>query len=69
MQTLNLTGTGTGLLGRLTGNYFLQDGGTGQTAFNDSSTDTLTGLAGSVAGTADKVTDLSALDQAFLSGL
>ena len=68
----NLTDTGTGLLSRLNANYFLLDSGSGQTVFNDSSSDTLTGSTGSdwfFAGTADKVTDLSTLDQAFIFGL
>ncbi|MBI1915182.1 MAG: PKD domain-containing protein [Planctomycetes bacterium] len=68
----NLTDTGTGLLSRLNGNYFLLDSGTSQTVFNDSSSDMLTGGLGSdwfFVGTADKVTDLSALDQAFIFGL
>jgi hypothetical protein len=50
----------------------LLDSGNGQTVFNDSSTDTETGSAGSdwfFACTADKLTDLSALYQAFLFGL
>jgi len=50
----------------------LLDSGNGQTIFNDASSDTLTDSAGSdwfFAGTADKITDLSALDQAFLFGL
>src|SRR5262249_49813573 len=67
----DLTDTGTGLLSRLNGDYFLLDGGSGQTVFNDSSSDTLTGSAGSdwfFAGTADRITDLSALDQAFVFG-
>jgi len=61
-----------GFLSRLNGDYFLLDSGCGQTVFNDSSSDTLTGSAGSdwfFAGTADKVTDLSAFDQAFIFGL
>ena len=65
----NLTDTGSGLLSRLNANYFLiQD----QTVFNDSSTDTLTGSAGMdwfFAGNADKITDLSAADQAFICSL
>lgn len=55
-----------GFLSRLNGNYFLiQD----VTVFNDSSKDTLTGSAGLdwfFAGTADKVTDLSDADKAFI---
>jgi Ca2+-binding RTX toxin-like protein len=55
-----------GFLSRLNGDYFLiQD----VTVFNDSSKDTLTGSAGSdwfFAGTADKITDLSASDKAFI---
>jgi len=54
------------------GDYFLLDSGSGQTVFNDASSDTLTGSAGSdwfFAGTADKLTDLNALDQAFIFGL
>ena len=68
---VELTDTGTGLLSRLNADYFLLDSGSGQTVFNDSSTDTETGSAGSdwfFAGTADKVTDLSASDQAFIFG-
>src|SRR5439155_17228318 len=68
----NLTDTGSGLQWRLNADYFLLDSGSGQTVFNDSSSDTLTGSAGSdwfFAGTADKVTDLSASDQAFIFGL
>jgi Ca2+-binding RTX toxin-like protein len=71
-RVANLTDTGSGLLSRLNGNYFLLDSGSGQTVFNDSSSDILTGSAGSdwfFAGTADKVTDLSALDQAFIFGV
>jgi len=59
-------------LSRLNGAYSLLDQGSGQTVFNDTASDTLTGSAGSdwfFAGTADKVTDLSASDQAFLFGL
>jgi uncharacterized delta-60 repeat protein len=55
-----------GFLSRLNGNYFLiQD----VTVFNDSSQDTLTGSAGSdwfFAGTADKITELSDADKAFI---
>src|SRR5438309_2280285 len=61
----NLTDTGTGLLSRLNGDYFLQDSGTGQTGFNDSSTDTLTGGAGSggrYALNATTVSDDSSVD-------
>jgi hypothetical protein len=61
-----------GFLSWLNSNYFLLDGGSGQTVFNDASKDTLTGSAGSdwfFAGTADKVTDLSASDLAFIFGL
>ncbi len=59
-------------LSRLNGAYFLLDQGSGQTVFNDSASDTLMGSAGSdwfFAGTADKITDLSALDKAFLFGV
>jgi streptogramin lyase len=61
-----------GFLSRLNGAYFLLDQGSGQTVFNDASSDRLTGSAGSdwfFAGTADKVTDLSASDLAFIFGL
>src|SRR5206468_5497446 len=61
-----------GFLSRLNGAYFLLDSGSGQTVFNDSSSDTLTGSAGSdwfFAGAADKITDLSALDQTFMLGV
>jgi Ca2+-binding RTX toxin-like protein len=71
-RVANLTDTGSGLMSRLNGAYFLLDSGSGQTVFNDSSSDTLTGSAGSdwfFAGTADKVTDLSASDQVFCLGL
>jgi hypothetical protein len=55
-----------GFLSRLNGDYFLvQD----VTVFNDSSQDTLTGSAGSdwfFAGTADKISDLSDADKAFI---
>jgi Ca2+-binding RTX toxin-like protein len=71
-RVANLTDSGSGLLSSLNAAYFLLDSGSGQTVFNDSSSDTLTGSAGSdwfFAGTADKVTDLSALDQAFIFGL
>src|SRR5207253_543939 len=55
-----------GFLSRLNGDYFLiQD----VTVFNDSSKDTLTGSAGSdwfFAGAADKLTDLSDADKAFI---
>jgi Ca2+-binding RTX toxin-like protein len=65
-RVANLTDTGSGLLSRLNGNYFLiQD----QTVFNDASQDRLTGSAGSdwfFAGTADKITDLNAIDRAFI---
>ena len=57
---------------RRNGNYLLLDSGSGQKLFNDSSCDMLTGSAGSdwfFAGTADKITDLNALDQAFILGL
>jgi Ca2+-binding RTX toxin-like protein len=71
-RTANLTDTGTGLLSRLNGDYFLLDSGTGQTVFNDASHDTLTGSAGSdwyFAGLADQVTGLTALDLAFIFGV
>jgi Ca2+-binding RTX toxin-like protein len=61
-----------GFLVRLNDAYFLLDQGSGQTVFNDSSTDTLTGSAGSdwfFAGTADKITDLTKIDQAFIFGV
>lgn len=64
--------TGTGLLSRLNGDYFLLDSGSGRTVFNDASSDTLTGSTGSdwfFAGTADKITDLSNLDEALIFGL
>jgi hypothetical protein len=50
----------------------LLDSGAGQTVFKDTSSDTLTGSAGSdsfFAGLADKVMDLNAIDQAFFFGL
>jgi Ca2+-binding RTX toxin-like protein len=56
---------------RLNGAFFLLDQGSGQTVFNDSGADTLTGSAGSdwyFAGTADKVTDLSDADKLFIFG-
>ncbi|HMC67265.1 MAG TPA: calcium-binding protein, partial [Gemmataceae bacterium] len=58
-----------GFANRLNGNFFLIDAGVGQTVFNDSSKDVMTGSAGSdwfFAGTADKITDLSAADRAFI---
>ena len=62
-----------GIQYRLNGAYFLLDQGSGQTVFNtDGSKDTETGGLGSdwfFAGTADKITDLSGLDQAFIFGL
>jgi hypothetical protein len=67
-RVANLTNTGSGLLSRLNGDYFLVQG---QTVFNDASKDQLTGSAGTdwfFAGTADKVTDLSDLDRAFIFG-
>ena len=70
-RVANLTDTGTGLLGRLNGDYFLLDSGSGQTVFNDASSDALTGSAGSdwlFAGTADQVTGLSDADRLFLFG-
>jgi Ca2+-binding RTX toxin-like protein len=70
-RVANLTDTGTSLLDRLNADYFLLDSGSGQTVFNDDSADALTGSAGSdwsFAGTADKITDLSAKDQAFIFG-
>ena len=54
-----------GFANRLNGNYFQIDTGAGQTVFNDASKDTLEGEAGLdwfFAGTADKVTDLTARD-------
>jgi len=72
-RVANLTNTGTGLGSRLNGVNFLLDQGSGQTVFNsDGSKDTETGGLGSdwfFVGTADKITDLSALDQAFIFGL
>ena len=61
-----------GFLARLNDSYFLLDQGSSQTVFNDSSTDTLTGSASSdwfFAGTADKITDLNKIDQAFIFGV
>jgi Ca2+-binding RTX toxin-like protein len=70
-RVANLTDSGTGLLSRLNADYFLLDSGSGQTVFNDASSDQLTGSAGSdwfFAGTADKLTDLTAADRAFIFG-
>jgi Ca2+-binding RTX toxin-like protein len=71
-RVANLTDQSNPLLGsRLNGAYFLLDSGSGQTVFNDAQSDTLTGSAGSdwlFAGTADKITDLSASDRAFIFG-
>jgi Ca2+-binding RTX toxin-like protein len=61
-----------GFLVRLNNAYFLLDQGSGQTVFNDSGTDTLTGSASSdwfFTGTADKITDLTKSDQAFIFGV
>jgi Ca2+-binding RTX toxin-like protein len=61
-----------GFLVRLNDAYFLLDQGSGQTVFNDSGTDMLTGSAGSdwfFAGTADKITDLTKTDQEFIFGV
>jgi hypothetical protein len=73
-RVVNLTdqASSAGFLARLNGAYFLLDSGSGQTVFNDSSANTLTGSAGSdwlFAGTADQVTGLSASDLAFLFGV
>jgi CSLREA domain-containing protein len=71
-RVANLTDTGIGLLSRFNGDYFLLDSGTGQTVFNDTSRDTLTGNLGSdwfFAGSADKITDLSDSDRAFIFGV
>jgi Ca2+-binding RTX toxin-like protein len=56
---------------RLNGNSFLLDGGPNQTVFNDYSSDAVTAGSGPdwiLAGTADKITGLTASDVAFLFG-
>jgi Ca2+-binding RTX toxin-like protein len=56
---------------RLNGNYFLLDGGPDQTVSNDSGADTLVAGSGPglvFAGSADKVSGLTASDVAFLFG-
>jgi hypothetical protein len=56
---------------RLNGNYFLLDGGPDQTVYNDSGADTVVAGPGPglvFAGTADKVSGLTASDMAFIFG-
>jgi hypothetical protein len=54
---------------RLIDTYFLLDQGRNQTVFNDSSTNTLTGSDWFFDGTADRSTDVNAIDQAFILGV
>lgn len=66
VANLNNTNTGSSFLGRLNEDYFLIEG---VTVFEDGSRDTLTGSAGLdwfFAGTADRITDLSASDWEFI---
>jgi hypothetical protein len=68
----NRTDRGSALLSQLDGDSFLLDKGRSQTVFNSSSSGMRTDSAGSAwffAGTADKSTDLNAIDQAFIFGL